>query len=127
MSYITQGSFPAKMKTVVEMEKIRCPTNNVKIVNGHGQIVPNEIFRIPDDCKIITLSQTNVCVPSKTGAEGIDIIYIPFMKLYMDGGSIFGGRQCKVIEIFYNDNYRGRIEESMMKITLIFSMFIFQE
>lgn len=91
LAYITYGSFGAPMHSVVEREKERCPTNSIKIVNGHGSIVPNEIFRIPEGCKVITLSQTNVCVPHTDGPEDIQLVYVPLMKLYMDGGSIFEG------------------------------------
>jgi hypothetical protein len=79
------------MHSVVEKEKERCPTNSIKIVNSHGSIVPNEIFRIPGGCKVITLSQTNVCVPHTDGPEDVQLVYVPLMKLYMDGGSIFEG------------------------------------
>jgi len=101
-------SIRAKMNEIVKNEKGRCPTNSVKIVNGHGSIIPNEIFRIPEGYKVITLSQTNVCIPHVKATDMINGIFIPFMKLYMDGGTIFEGddtikkikNQLKLIKYF---------------------------
>ena len=52
------------MRDVAVNENVRCPKENVKIVHGHGRIIDGEFFRIPSGAKVITLSQTNVCIRS---------------------------------------------------------------
>jgi len=87
--FMQDGSNRRTMKDVAVNENVRCPKENVKIVHGHGRIIDGEFFRIPSGAKVITLSQTDVCIPQMTSLEGIKDIFTPFMKLYMDGGSIF--------------------------------------
>lgn len=87
--FMQNGSNRRTMKDVAINENVRCPKENVKIVHGHGRIIDGEFFRIPSGAKVITLSQTDVCIPQMTTLEGIQDIFTPFMKLYMDGGSIF--------------------------------------
>ena len=87
--YMPKGSKKMKMRDVIIKDSIRCPTNSVKIVHGHGSIIPGEVFRIPSGAKVITLSQTNVCIPHMSHGVEIKDVFVPFMKLYMDGGSIF--------------------------------------
>ena len=78
------------MEDVANSESQKCPPkNNVKIVHGHGNIIPKEVFRIPTGVKVITLSQTDVCILSPQSLEDINNVFIPFMKLYMDGNTIF--------------------------------------
>lgn len=87
--FMQNGSNRRTMKDVAINENVRCPKENVKIVHGHGRIIDGEFFRIPSGAKVITLSQTDVCIPQMTSLQGIKDIFTPFMKLYMDGGSIF--------------------------------------
>jgi len=88
-NYLPDGSNKRTMRDVAGSENIRCPENNVKIVHGHGSIIPGEVFRIPSGAKVITLSQTNVCIPAMNTVEDLKDVFVPFMKLYMDGNTIF--------------------------------------
>ena len=87
--FMPDGSNKRRMRDVADNESVRCPKENVKIVHGHGRIIPGEIFRIPSGAKVITLSQTNVCIPQMNSVDDLQDVFVPFMKLYMDGGSIF--------------------------------------
>ena len=61
--FMQSGSIKRTMKDVAVNENVRCPKENVKIVHGHGRIIDGEFFRIPSGAKVITLSQTDVCIP----------------------------------------------------------------
>ena len=87
--FMPNGSKRRTMKDVATNESQRCPKNSVKIVHGHGNIIHKQAFRIPSGVKVITLSQTNVCIPQLSNLRGIKKLFVPFMKLYMGGNTIF--------------------------------------
>lgn len=87
--FMPDGSNRRIMKDVAINESQRCPKDNVKIVHGHGNIIDKQVFRIPSGVKVITLSQTNVCIPQLSNLRGIKKLFLPFMKMYMDGNTIF--------------------------------------
>lgn len=61
------------------------PETSVKMIVGHGSLIPEKFFIIPNHVKIITLSSTNVCIKGPP-----DIHYVqPLLKYYINGRTIF--------------------------------------
>lgn len=58
---------------------------SVKMIIGHGSLLPEQFFLIPDDVRIITLSPTNVCIRGPPDINHVE----PLLKYYIDGYTLF--------------------------------------
>ena len=66
----------------------KCTDNydtSVKMIVGHGSIIPEKGFIIPEGVRIISLSQTNVCIVAPPDINDVE----PLLKYYIDGYTIF--------------------------------------
>jgi hypothetical protein len=66
----------------------KCTDNydtSVKMIVGHGSIIPEKAFIIPEGVRIISLSQTNVCIVAPPDINDVE----PLLKYYIDGYTIF--------------------------------------
>ena len=66
----------------------KCTDNydtSVKMIVGHGSVMPEKAFVIPEGVRIISLSQTNVCIVAPPDINDVE----PLLKYYIDGYTIF--------------------------------------
>lgn len=66
----------------------KCTDNfdtSVKMIVGHGSIMPEKAFIIPEGVRIISLSQTNVCIVAPPDINDVE----PLLKYYIDGHTLF--------------------------------------
>lgn len=66
----------------------KCTDNydtSVKMIVGHGSLIPDKAFIIPEGVRIISLSPTNVCIVAPPDINDVE----PLLKYYIDGYTIF--------------------------------------
>ena len=66
----------------------KCTDNfdtSVKMIVGHGSVMAEKGFIIPEGVRIISLSQTNVCIVAPPDINDVE----PLLKYYIDGYTIF--------------------------------------
>ena len=66
----------------------KCTDNydtSVKMIVGHGSLIPETFFQLPEGVKIITLSPTDVCIKAPPDINDVE----PLLKYYIDGYTVF--------------------------------------
>ena len=103
----------------------KCTDNydtSVKIVVGHGSIIPEKAFVIPEGVRIISLSQTNVCIVAPPDINDVE----PLLKYYIDGYTIFQDDDNKKEKELTMDRIIDRYQRMGTRIYKDVNLFNFQ-
>ncbi len=74
-----------KIGSLIDPKCIDNYDTSVKMIVGHGSIMAEKGFIIPEGVRIISLSQTNVCIVAPPDINDVE----PLLKYYIDGYTIF--------------------------------------
>ena len=94
----------------------------MKIVVGHGSIIPEKAFVIPEGVRIISLSQTNVCIVAPPDINDVE----PLLKYYIDGYTIFQDDDNKKEKELTMDRIIDRYQRMGTRIYKDVNLFNFQ-
>tara|TARA_Y100001958_G_C21233295_1_gene559283 strand:- start:1162 stop:2838 length:1677 start_codon:yes stop_codon:yes gene_type:complete len=103
----------------------KCTDNydtSVKMIVGHGSIIPEKAFVIPEGVRIISLSQTNVCIVAPPDINDVE----PLLKYYIDGYTIFQDDDNKKEKELTMDRIIDRYQRMGTRIYKEINLFNFQ-
>lgn len=103
----------------------KCTDNydtSVKMIIGHGSLLPEQFFQLPEGVRIITLSSTDVCIKAPADLSAVE----PLLKHYIDGETIFKDDDNKYELETSMDEIIDRYQKMGKKIYQSVNMFNFQ-
>lgn len=103
----------------------KCTDNydtSIKMIVGHGSLMADKFFQLPEGVKIITLSPTDVCIKAPPDISDVE----PLLKYYIDGFTIFQEDDNKKQLEFTMDRVIDRYRRMGSRIYKSANMFNFQ-